>query len=530
VDPATTEYLDREGSALAYQVVGHGAADLVWHLDTIQHLDLSWADPHSHHNFERHTTFARAAVFQRRGVGLSEPVAYVPTLEQQADDVLAVADACGMARPLLIGVFSACAAVAMAAARAPDRVSGLVLVMPFADGVPSEVGRVPIGWDPDDAEDYRRTQQEVLASWGSGQTVALWDPGADTPYNRRLMGLLERSSMTPAAAAAHVRWYRDLDLTPVLRSIQVPTRVLRQATNRIPEAVVRHVADLIDGAEYHELPAVPRGASLGESFAPMVDHVREVLEGPGARSTDLTFGTVLFTDIVGSTDLLARLGDHRYGELRDGHERMVRLTVEDFGGRLLKVIGDGTLSLFDGPVAALRCAHRLSEEAGEHGTPIRAGIHTGDIQRPGGDVAGMTVHVGARIAALAGAGEVYLSQTVRDLTSAAGLGFRLVGERALRGVPGTWPLYALDELATPHDPEVGRPLACPGRTRRPSRRRGARRERSAPSTGRRRGSAACPLGLEPGGPGGRSALSRRPMRWEPLDLTVLSPVLPEEPR
>jgi class 3 adenylate cyclase/pimeloyl-ACP methyl ester carboxylesterase len=458
VDPATTQYLDREGSALAYQVIGDGPADSVWHLDTIQHLDLSWADPHSHHNFERHAEFARGAVFQRRGVGLSEPVGYVPTLEQQADDVLAVADACGMAKPLLIGVFSSCPAVAMAAARAPDRVSGLVLFMPFADGVPSDTGRVPVGWDPDDAADYARTQQELLERWGSGLTVALWDPEADTPYNRRLMGLMERSSTTPAAARAHLEWYRDLDLTPALRSLRVPTRVLRQATNRIPAAVARHVADLIDGAEYHELPAVPRGASMGEAFAPLVDHVREVLDGPGAPRADHTFGTILFTDIVGSTDLLARLGDHRYGALRDEHERTVRLTVEDFGGRLLKVIGDGTLSLFDGPIAAIRCADRLSQDAEALGTPIRAGIHTGEIQRPGGDVAGMTVHVGARIAGLAGPGEIYLSRTVRDLTAAAGVSFRTVGERELRGVPGTWDLYAVDHLATPHDPAVAQPV------------------------------------------------------------------------
>jgi class 3 adenylate cyclase len=347
----------------------------------------------------------------------------------------------------------------MAAARAPDRVSGLVLVVPFADGVPSEGDRVPSGWDPQDAEDYRRTQGDVLASWGSGRTVALWDPGADTPYNRRLMGLLERSSMTPAAASAHVHWYRDLDLTPVLRSIKVPTRVLRQATNRVPEAVVRHVADLIEGAEYHELPAVPRGASLGESFAPMVDHVREILEGPGAPTSDQTFGTVLFTDIVGSTDLLARLGDHRYGELRDEHERTVRLTVEEHGGRLLKVIGDGTLSLFDGPIAAIRCADRLTQDAAALGAPIRAGVHTGDLQRRGGDVAGMTVHVGARIAGLAGAGEIFLSRVVRDLTSGAGFTFRSAGARELRGVPGTWDLYALQHLSAPHDPAIGQPLA-----------------------------------------------------------------------
>jgi class 3 adenylate cyclase/pimeloyl-ACP methyl ester carboxylesterase len=459
VDPAPTQYVDREGSALAYQVIGDGPADVVWHLDTIQHMDLSWVDPHSHANLERSSRFARAALFQRRGVGLSEPVAYVPTLEQQADDVLAVADACGMAKPLLVGVFSSCPAVAMAAARAPDRVSGLVMFMPFADGVPSDTGRVPCGWDPEDAADYARTQQQLLDSFGAGLTVALWDPGADTQYNRRLMGLMERSSTTPAAARAHLEWYRDLDITPVLRSIKVPTRVLRQATNRVPAAVAQHVVDLIEGAEYHELPGVPRGAPMGEAFGPIVDHVREMIEGPDAPSADSALGTVLFTDIVGSTDLLARLGDPRFGALRNEHARTVRLAVEELGGQLIKVIGDGTLSLFDGPIAAIRCADRLRRDAEALGTPIRAGVHTGEIQRPGGDVAGMTVHVGARIAGLAGSGDIYLSRTVRDLAAAAGVTFRPIGDRALRGVPGTWDLYAVDRVATPHDPAVAQPLA-----------------------------------------------------------------------
>jgi class 3 adenylate cyclase len=457
VDPAPTQYLDRDGSALAYQVVGTGPSDTVWHFETVQHLDLSWADPHSHHNFERQAAFGRGAIFQRRGVGLSEPVAYVPTLEQQADDVLAVADACGMPRPVLIGVFSACAALAMAAARAPERVGGLILVMPFAE-VPLD-DRVPTGWARDDALHYCRTRDEVLDSWGSGLTVGLWDVAADTPYNRRLMGLLERSSMTPASARAHVEWYTSLDLTDVLRSIRVPTRVLRQATSRIPGAAVRHVADLIDGAEYHELPAVARGASLGESIAAVVDHARALATGTDALVADRSFGTVLFTDIVGSTELLARLGDHRYGGVRDEHERAVRLSVEDHGGRLLKVLGDGTLSLFDGPVAAITCADQLRRGARDAGLEIRAGIHTGELQRPGGDVAGMTVHVGARVSSLAGAGEILVTRSVRDLSASAGISFRSDGVHELRGVPDRWELFAVDGITSPDDPDVGRPLS-----------------------------------------------------------------------
>jgi class 3 adenylate cyclase/pimeloyl-ACP methyl ester carboxylesterase len=456
VDPAPTLYLDRDGSALAYQVVGSGPSDTIWHLDTVQHLDLSWADPHSHHNFERQAAFGRGAIFQRRGVGLSEPIGYVPTLEQQADDVLAIADACAMPRPVLIGVFSACAAVAMAAARAPERVGGLILVLPFATVPRADL--VPTGWEPADAADYCRTRDEVLERWGSGLSVALWDVAADTAYNRRLMGLLERSSMTPASARAHVDWYTSLDLTGVFRSLSVPVRVLRQATSRSPGAAVRHVADLIDGAEYVELPPVPRGASLGESIAAVVDHARAVATGTDAVVPQRSFGTVLFTDIVGSTQLLARLGDERYGELRDEHERAVRLSVDDHGGRLLKTLGDGTLSLFDGPVAAISCADELRREATALGVEIRAGIHTGELQRSGGDVAGMTVHVGARIAGLAGAREILVSTAVRDVSAGAGISFRPAGSHELRGVPGRWELFEIVEMGHPSMAEIGDPL------------------------------------------------------------------------
>jgi class 3 adenylate cyclase len=443
VDPAPTQYVNREGAALAYQVIGDGPANLVVHLEIVQHLDLCWTDPHVHRNFERVAALGRAVLFQRRGFGLSDPVAYVPTLEQQADDVLAVMEAVGMDRAYLYGVYSTAPAVAMAAACAPERVIELVLHAPFADGVPSD-SHVPAGWEPRDAATFRIERDAAFGAWGSGRSASLFSPLWDTPYNRRLMGMLERSSATPAAAQAHADWYSRLDISEVLRAISVPTHVVRQETDRIPEAVTCRAADLVPGATYHCLPGMPVGASLGDGYTSVIDFIEQVVTSAGrAKRSQRSLASVLFTDVVGSTELLARLGDARYHELRDAHERQVHLAVETSGGRLVNVVGDGTLSVFDGPARAVRCADRIRSEARSLGLDIRAGVHTGEIERSGPEIGGMTVHIGARVSAAAQAGEVLVSHVVRDIVAGSGLGFADRGERELKGVPGRWRVYAL---------------------------------------------------------------------------------------
>ena len=287
----------------------------------------------------------------------------------------------------------------------------------------------------------------MLDSWGSGLLTRMWSEESDSSYNRRLMGMLERSSATPAVARAHFEWLSEVDYTEVLRSVQVPTHILRQDSDRIPDAVVRHVADLIDGSVYRTLPALQRGASLGEGMVEVVGYFVDVMAGPEERKeTDRSLGTVLFTDIVGSTALLARLGDDGYAEVRDAHERQIRLAVEEADGRMIKSLGDGTLSIFDGPGRAVRCAHEIRTAASGRGIEVRAGLHTGEVDRAGVDIAGMTVHIAARIAAVAGPGEILVSRTVRDILAGSGLSFVDHGNHALKGVPGPWRLYALGEV------------------------------------------------------------------------------------
>ena len=451
MDPVPTHYVDREGAALAYQVVGEGPVDVVNVLELVFHTDLCWTDPDIHYVFERGASYSRTAYFQRRGFGLSDRITHTPTVEQQADDILAVMDAIGMRRAILTGTMGTCGAVALIAARAPERVSGLILLNPIAQG-PNSTDEAE-GWTDAESTFYVEGYREAVAHWGSGQIIDMWDPAQATGYNRRLMALLERSSATPASAQAYFEWILGLDIQDVLKSVQVPTRVLRLETNTVPGAATRYVAQLIPGATFHVLPATLPGSSIGQAYLPIADHIEEMATGAvHSADADRFLGTVLFTDVVASTELLERVGDATYRRLRSTHERAVRLAVETQGGRLMTVTGDGTLSVFDSPTKAVRCADTICREAEDSGLAVRAGIHTGELERDALNVTGLAVHIGARVGAAADPGQVLVSRTVRDLVAGSGLAFASRGEHPLKGVSGTWELFAVTHAgAQPRD-------------------------------------------------------------------------------
>lgn len=440
----TTQYVDRDGAALAYHVLGEGPADVLFFFEIFQHFDLMLTDPDIHHNIQNHGRYARAVAFQRRGFGVSESISYVPTIEQQADDVVAIMDAVGVRRATLVGLLTTCGPMALVAARAPERVDAMVFVEPLAQG-PLASGDLH-GWTDAEVQHFVRTSREIYGDWGSGNLINLIDPKLCTPFNRRLMALLERSSATPSAAQAYVDSWMSMDIQDVMRSVQAPTRVLKFPNTPIPEAVSRHVAELIPHATFHAVPPLPPGSSIGQTWHPIAAAVEEVVTGaPHSADADRFLGTVLFTDIVSSTELLARVGDASYRELRASHERQVRTTVESHGGRLLTVTGDGTMSVFDGPSAAVRSAEAICREAEEGDIAVRAGIHTGELERDSMNITGLAVHIGARVGAAAGPGEVLVSRTVRDLVAGSGLVFASRGEHELKGVPGTWELFAVTQ-------------------------------------------------------------------------------------
>jgi class 3 adenylate cyclase/pimeloyl-ACP methyl ester carboxylesterase len=440
VDPVETRWLQRDGSALAYQVLGQGPPDVVHLWEINQHPDLSWTDPHLHALFEREAASMRSVHVQRRGFGLSDPVAMTPTLEQQADDVLAVMDAEGFQRATLLGIFSTCGVAALVAARAPERVHGLVFLNPIAQG-PLSTG-APVGWRPDELERFVSGWREVFDSWGSGASGPMWQRAWDTGYHRRMFALLERCSASPLAAQAYMEWALHIDLREVFRNVRVPTCVVYEPGGAHPEAAVRYVAELIDGAQFSTLSPLAHGSSIGEGMLPVLQHVEQVAGGSGTLADPgRVLGTVLFTDVVASTELLARIGDTAYAELRASHERQVWLQVEAEGGRVVSVSGDGTMSLFDGPVRAVRAARAICESVTALGLPVRAGIHTGELERKQLDVTGLTVHIAARVMAEAGQGQVLVSRTTRELCAGSGEEFAPEGARVLRGVPGQWELF-----------------------------------------------------------------------------------------
>jgi class 3 adenylate cyclase/pimeloyl-ACP methyl ester carboxylesterase len=443
MDPPPTQYVERDGAALAYQHFGKGPVNVVWALEIVNHLDLMWTDPDLHHNVEESASWSQGVMFQPRGFGLSDQIPYAPTIEQQADDVLAVMDAVGMRRATLFGYITTCGAVALAAARAPERVDALVLVNALAQG-PQSSDETKHGWTEAEFSAYIDGFRHAFTNWGSGATLDMYDPVLVTPYNRRLMAMLERSSATPSTAQAYFESLLSLDVQDVFRSIQVPVRVLHIPSSPVPEAAARHVAELAPLGTFIRLPATPKGASMGHALIPALRHVEEVATGAShSAEADRFLGTVLFTDVVSSTELLTQVGDAEYRDLRSAHERLVRLAVETRGGRLLTVTGDGTLSVFDGPSQAVRCAEIICREAKESGITVRAGIHTGELERDGMNVTGLSVHIGARVGAAADPGQVLVSRTVHDLVGGSGLTFVSRGEHELKGVPGHWELYAV---------------------------------------------------------------------------------------
>jgi class 3 adenylate cyclase/pimeloyl-ACP methyl ester carboxylesterase len=442
MEPSPTHYVDCDGRALAYQVVGDGHANLVLAYELMMHLDLAWTDPDIHRNYERGSQFARMAVLQPRGFGLSEQVNYTPTVEQQADDIIAVMDACGMRRATLVGFLNTCNALAVVAARIPSRVNGLVLLMPvpYGSGALTDCH----GWTELEISDHLDRWRDSIHGWGSGLSFEPWDAALSTPFNRRLLALCERNSATPIAAKNYFDAAIESDFRDVYRLVRVPARVLWLGSCPVPQAFGEYVASLIPEATFHRLPETPPGSSVGQSFVPTWDHIEEMTTGSRhSADSDKFLGTVLFTDVVSSTELLAQVGDAEYQRLREAHERLVRLAVSDAGGELVSVMGDGTLSVFDGPTAAVRCAQVICSTASDNGLAVRAGAHSGELHRDGMNVTGIAVHIGARVSSLAGPGEVWVSRTVRDLVVGSGLGFVAQGPRQLKGVPETWELFKL---------------------------------------------------------------------------------------
>ena len=437
-----TRYAKSGDASIAYQVVGDAPLDLVLVLGFATHVELQWESPAFARFFERLSSFARLIVFDKRGTGLSDPVAEVPTLEQRIDDIRAVMDAAGSERAAFLGISEGGPTSVLFAATHPERVTALVLY--GAMGRTTEAPDYP--WaSPADA--LRESAAEFIAPfWGQQAQgmVELFAPSlADDPDAVEFTARMERSAASPAMVQQIFEMFLDIDVRDVLPAIRVPTLVLHRRRDRVVNwRAGKELASRIPNARYVELSGIDHLPWAGDSDA-VLGEIEEFLTG--ARSLpepDRVLATVMFTDIVGSTQHAAELGDARWRELLAAHQAGVRRELERFRGREVKTLGDGCLATFDGPARAIRCGHAIAQAARLSGLEVRVGLHSGEVELIDDDVGGIAVHIAARLGDIAAAGEVLASSTVKDLVAGSGIRFEDRGTKRLRGIPDEWRLFA----------------------------------------------------------------------------------------
>jgi len=435
-----TQYAKAGDLNIAYQVVGDGPMDLVFTFGWASHLDFQWTDPTLTRFLRRLSQFARVIVFDKRGVGLSDPVPRTPTLEERMDDIGAVMDAVGTERAALIGYSEGGVMAALYAAAHPDRVSALVM---YETWVCALVDRKENPWGEQWLE-VDRQARKAIDQWGEGASLDVIAPSvAGSATQRRLYGAFERAAMSPGMALALWESFIQGDIRNMLPTISVPTLIVHHTGSSIPVGQARYAAENIPGARYVELEGIDH-APFTHDADRIAEEVETFLTGArGTREPDRMLATVLFTDIVGSTERAAELGDRRWRELLERHNTVVRAELRRFDGREVKHTGDGFLATFDGPARAIRCARAIRDGLSESGVEIRVGLHTGECELLGADVGGMAVHIGARVMSSAEAGEILVSSTVKDLVVGSGIEFAPRGTHSLKGAPGDWALFAV---------------------------------------------------------------------------------------
>jgi pimeloyl-ACP methyl ester carboxylesterase len=441
--PPETRYARSGDVNIAYQVLGDGPLDLVLVLGWVQSFDPGWEIEPIRRFYERLASFSRLILFDKRGTGLSDRVALddLPTLETRMDDMRAVMDAVGSERAAVLGHSEGGAMCALFAATYPERTQALVMV-----GSPARTRWAedyPLGATDEELEEFERSIGE---SWGVDLIrLLLRDMAPSIADDEELVQAHMRAAAraaSPSAAAALTRMSAQIDVRHILPAIRVPTLVLHRSDEILADAS-RYVGERIPGAMVVELPGSDHMPWLGDQDRAL-DEIEEFLTGVRPHpALDRVLATVLFTDIVGSTELAVDLGDRRWRDLLERHNTLVRRELGRFRGRELNTAGDGFLATFDGPARAIACAASIRDEARVLGLQIRFGLHTGELELHGSDIRGIAVHTGARVVSKAGPGEVLASSTVKDLVAGSGLEFEDRGSHELKGVPGEWRLYAV---------------------------------------------------------------------------------------
>ena len=424
---------------IAYRIFGDGPRDIVLIPGTISHVELLWELPSHHHLLKKLTAFAQVIVFDKRGQGLSDRVAE-QTLEERVGDVRAVMDAAGSERATIYGWSEGGAMCLMFAATHPTRTSALVLFGSFAS-IKNEPWMVT-------QEVFEKLIARLVTHWGEGILLRLNAPSRrDDKAFLNWFARIERAAASPGSIRALMSANYDIDVRHLLAAIRVPTLILHRSGDKlVPAAAGRYLSENIPGAKYVELQGSDHMVLDQETQDIIADQIEEFITG--ARShldePDRMLATIMFTDIARSTEHAVSMGDARWRELLVEYYAVMRKELTAFRGREINTVGDGALVTFDGPARAIRCARSLRENLRRLGLEVRAGLHTGECELISGDVAGIAVHIAARVAAIAKPDEVLVSSTVKDLVAGSGIQFADRGVHTLKGVPGEWRVFAVE--------------------------------------------------------------------------------------
>lgn len=429
-----------DGIHIAYQTVGSGLFDLIFANSWCSHCEYSWTNPAIVRFYAALASFCRLVLFDKRGTGLSDPVAGVPTVDDRMDDIRAVMDALGSERAALFGSSEGAATCALFAATYPERTTAMVLFAPFVVGLVNE--ECPWAW-PQEVWDLLLEGMEN--GWGTpaGSAVELVNPSlAGNEAAMEWYAHYYRAAASPAAAIAMLEVNTRLDIRPALESVRVPTLVIQRRDETWCNVEYgRFTAAKIPGATLVEIDGTDH-YPWEQNADTVVGEIEEFLTGARhERDSDRVLATVLFTDIVSSTERASDMGDRAWRELLDAHDNAVRRQLERFSGHEIKTTGDGFLATFDGPARAVRCALAIRDASSRLDIEVRCGLHTGEIERRGNDIGGIAVHIGQRVSSLARPGEVCVSRTVVDLVAGSGIEFNDHGTHDLKGVPGSWQLF-----------------------------------------------------------------------------------------
>jgi class 3 adenylate cyclase len=428
-----------DGVHIAYQVFGDGPIDLVMVHGFVSHLEQFWESPRFSRLYRQLGSLARVITFDKRGTGLSDRTAQLPDIDRRMLDLCAVIEAVGSERPSIFGISEAGAMSILYAATYPERVRSLVLYGSFA--MPVKTEGHPVGVT---AEQLRESAEYLAPRWGTGVGLQAFAPSlAHDDEVREWWARFQRLSASPGAAIDLMTSYNLVDVRPALPLVRAPTLVLHRTDDRIVDVRLgREIAEGIADARMIEYPGADH-LTATSNFDDIVDDIADFLTGSAPDlEPDRRLATVLFTDIVSSTEQLGDVGDATWRDVLDRHDEFVESAVQRHGGRCIKHTGDGALALFDGPSRAVRCAQSITAEDAGAGVAVRAGLHTGEIVERGDDVSGMAVHLAQRVSSEAAGGEVLVSRTVVDLVTGSGLQFADRGEYKLKGIDDSWHLFA----------------------------------------------------------------------------------------